>query len=181
MAPNTDMADQPVATVWNEIRIAGDGISISLYSEDADGARIEDEVRFTFKELQEMDGELESLQLSDETHDRMGEDTMSLAEVRESLKEAGIRKRFEDGETVIDTETPEWSADDTLTVHGYAEVRADEYMIGDSHKSENNTTVSDANPSCEPDEPVVLATYDTNTDKIYAFPQSRLKPVSEEA
>ena len=180
MAPNTDMADQPVATVWNEIRIAGDGISISLYSEDADGARIEDEVRFTFEKLQEMDGELESLRLSDETYDRMGKDTMSLAEVRESLKEAGIRKRFEEGETVIDTETPEWSADDKLTVHSYAEPRADEYVI-DGSEEEHKPTVNDANPSCEPDEPVVLATYDTDNEKIYAFPQSRLEPVSEEA
>ena len=174
------MADQPVATVWNEIRITGDGISVTLYSEDADGARVEDEVRFTFEELHEMDGELESLRLSDETYDRMGKDTMSLAEVRESLKENGIRKRFEEGETVIDTESPEWSADDKLTVHSYAEQQADKYVIDHSHEGENKPTVNDANPSCEPDEPVVLATYDSGNEKIYAFPQSRLKPVSED-
>lgn len=46
---------QAPTTVWNEVRFTSDGISISLFSESKEGGAIlEDEMWFTYDELQEM-------------------------------------------------------------------------------------------------------------------------------
>jgi hypothetical protein len=171
------MARQPVATVWNEIRIAGDGISVTLYSEGSDGVRVEDEVRFTFEELDELAGGVESLRLSDETKDQIAGDTnLSLDEIRESLKEQGVRKKFSEGDRAIDSHAAEYLANTEVEVVGYADEQADEYYI-DNDLKEN--TVADVNPQFDSDEPVVEAVYESGGD-TYAFPESRLEPVSDE-
>jgi hypothetical protein len=175
------MARQPVVSVWNEIRITGDGISMTLYSEGSDGVRVEDEVWFTTDELDEMAAGMESLRLSDETKDKLeGDANLSLEELRESLKEESVRKRFKEGDRAIDANSADWSMDAEVEVIGYAEEQADEYVIEESLNTGDSKTVADANPQYDPDEPVVEAMYESGGD-TYAFPESRLEPVSDEA
>jgi hypothetical protein len=87
--------DAPI-NVWNEVRVTSDGISISLFSESAGGpAVVEDELRFTFDELQELSpSEPISLRLSEETGDALLDEQRNPANVSkireaDSLEEAG--------------------------------------------------------------------------------------------
>jgi hypothetical protein len=68
------MPQAPI-TVWNEVRITSDGISISLLSESRDGpAIVEDEAWFTFDELESMaPSEPLSLNLSDQSQNALDE------------------------------------------------------------------------------------------------------------
>lgn len=83
-ALTVDMTDAP-STVWNEVRITSDGISISLLSEGRGGrAIVEDEMWFTFDELQEMSpSEPMSLNLSDETQAALSENALDSVEFGE--------------------------------------------------------------------------------------------------
>ena len=68
-----------IYNIWNEVRITDDTISISLVAEGDDGATIEDELFFTFDELQSASGTIERLTMREETRANMTRTEQTLA------------------------------------------------------------------------------------------------------
>jgi hypothetical protein len=68
-----------IYNIWNEVRITDDTISISLVAEGDDGATVEDELFFTFDELQSASGTIEGLTLREETRATMTRTEQTLA------------------------------------------------------------------------------------------------------
>lgn len=181
---------QEILNVWNEIRVTDEGISISLFSESRDGgAVLEDETWFTFDEMSEMTptGPM-SLRLSDEARESLDRSREFGSEDSQQSAESGSRKSAESGSRksveippvgnfVRDANPPSWSDGERLKVVGISDKSANEYQI------EGHQTVYMANPSCDPDEPVAEAVYESdigpfgnyNSDDVYAYPASRLK------
>lgn len=170
------MEDQPIE-VWNEVRLSGSSISITLYSESAGSTPVvEDEAWFTFDELQgEMVGDIVSLRLSEETRS-----AMSCTDEQDS-------DELQVGDVVADDNPPSWSHDDNIVevVEVLDNVTCDQYIIQSDDPNREGVqrggiffteeTVADANPSYSPDETVVLAVYrDDNDGDVYAFPEGRL-------
>jgi hypothetical protein len=60
-----------IYNIWNEVRISDDTISISLIAEGDDGATVEDELFFTFEDLQSASGSIDRLTLRGETRETM--------------------------------------------------------------------------------------------------------------
>lgn len=192
------MAEEPPINVWNEIRVSGDGIGITLYSETAgDTPVVEDETFFTFDELQsEQVGEILSLRLSDETRERMPASMDEILNDAEALIEEMEEPTLPmAGDPLVDDNAPSWSEDDRVVVEEtLSEVNASEYVIqgpsldsdesgitlDESLQAWGDKTVADANPSYSSDEPVVLARYVDKPDTVYAFPASRLVEPSPE-
>jgi hypothetical protein len=165
-----------VLSVWNEVRITTEGISVTLFSESEDGgAVVEDETWFTFDELQERaPSEPLSLNLSDETSERLlptDEDPDG-----STWNIPPMSAPVEDGNP------PDWSDDNRLIVIGHPIETAGEYVVSESVVGRDKT-VADKNDSCDPDEPVVECVYKSETEHIrtadeediYAFPVSRLE------
>lgn len=168
--------------VWNEVRVTGDGISISLISEGAGNPPVvEDEAWFTFDELQEMGpSEPINLNLSDESRSAM-------VGGRQSDDEPTPPQR---GDPMVDDNAPSWAEDSRVVVEQYLpSVCAYEYVIEGPNASgamdptlqaRSDETVAAANPSYSADEPVVLARYVDSPAETYAFPESRLVEPSRE-
>jgi hypothetical protein len=68
-----------IYNIWNEVRITDDTISISLLAEGDDGATVEDELFFTFDELQSASGTIERLTMREETRATMTRTEQTLA------------------------------------------------------------------------------------------------------
>jgi len=81
------------------------------------------------------------------------------------------------GDTMVDTNSPEWSDDDRVRVTNISDKSADEYIVQESDFGYVKT-VADVNYDADPDETVIEAQYlDENacaTGKVYGFPISRL-------
>jgi hypothetical protein len=179
------MSDEPTVTdVWNEITISGSGIGITLYSESAGtGARVEDETWYTFDELQSATGDIVSLNLSDETRERLSTDESwsapSTDEVLESAGQPSVHGQqsagqqsvdLQVGDLVEDENPPDWTDGDVLeVVEILSDTRADEYYFGEV------ITVATVNPEYPDDDPVVMATFIDGSEAEYAFPASRLE------
>ena len=146
-----------IINVWNEVRVTGDGISITLLSERASGgAIVEDETWFTFDELTANSPQSPiSLNLSDET-------SQDFAEQRRLAH---------------------WSDDTRVeVVEVLPNTRCEEYVIQGRHEGQSlpkseqswtDETVATANPSYDEGDTVVRGKY-VGSEKVYAFPASRL-------
>ena len=81
------------------------------------------------------------------------------------------------GDTMVDTNSPEWSDDDRVRVTNISDKSADEYIVQESDFGYIKT-VADVNYDADDDETVIEAQYlDENacaTGKVYGFPISRL-------
>lgn len=176
------MAREQPTTVYTEVQIDEDSISLTLISESgSNGAVVEDTERFTFDELQSLSGEHRTLRLSDES-------AKALVEGRRDAMKGQIldtEPTHPEPSTVLtDENAPSWSQDDGVEVtEVLSEVTAEEYVIEGQHagqaldtslQSWNDKTVADANPSYSPDETVILGRY-IGGSKEYAFPASRLQ------
>ena len=167
------MAREQPTTVYTEVQIDEDSISLTLISESgSSGPVIEDTERYTFDELQSLSGEHSTLRLSREsvnalkTEEKAVLDGDLLAELEEGddLPEVG--------DCLHDQNPPWWSEQRLEVVEVLPNTRCDEYIIQEL-MWEPNKTVADANPAYDKDEPVVIAQYD-GTGEEYAFPASRL-------
>lgn len=68
------MERDTILTAWVEAQIDSDGIALSLISESPDtGAVIEDVEHFTFEELQEMEGEMFTMNLGESAEEALSE------------------------------------------------------------------------------------------------------------
>ena len=162
------MQDAPL-TVWNEITISQSGIGITLYSESQNGgAVVEDEIWFTFDELEAKTGDIESLNLSEIT-----EKALANAESQSAFETAQSEIWPNVGQQVYDNNPPSWSEDNRLTVVEISGQTVSEYVVQENMLG-TDETVADANPSCDPDEPVVICEYVSGNGDEYAFPLSRL-------
>lgn len=177
------MAREQPTTVYTEVQIDEDSISLTLISESgSSGPVIEDTERYTFDELQSLSGEHSTLRLSREsvnalkTEEKAVLDGDLLAELEEGddLPEVG--------DCLHDQNPPWWSEQRLEVVEVLEHVTCDEYVIQGRHEGQaldtslqswNDKTVADANPGYDKDEPVVIAQYD-GTGGTYAFPASRL-------
>lgn len=205
------MTNAPIA-VWNEVRFTSEGISISLFSESPDGGAIlEDEMWFTYDELQEKaPSEPLSLRLSSESREALSEQHedavvgnliesenlddkseiiddnpsseqllayMGLLEGEATDGSESIENLPEVGQIALDRNAPDWSNDDRLEVVEISDKSAGEYFVDQkAHMpDEYRETVANANPSCDPDEPVIEAEYVDGTGESYGFPVSRLE------
>lgn len=185
-----------IIDVWNEVTISPSGIGITLYSEKRGGpAIVEDETWFTFDEMEEMGASKpQSLNLSDETRAALvgdpaptGEDpdgTIDVASPR-AEKTTDTHDLPDYGAIVEDKNPPSWGEGEPLRVVNDPNMTAGEYVIEESLVG-HDKTVADANPSADPDEPVVECAYmsdvdiafdkiDISEDDVYAFPVSRLE------
>lgn len=183
------MEGDSTTAVWVEGQIDEEGISLTLVSEGQDGAVVEEIKHFTFDELQDMSGEMFSLNLSDETRDGL----------REQLRLSNIGRVFEEdsqeseegdgslperGDVLTDENSPHWSDDDGVEVTEVLQsTRADRYVVqgpneGRSISPKNqqftDQSVANANPSYPDDDCVILGRY-IGGSKEYAFPESRLE------
>lgn len=169
------MSDNRPIGVWAEFRTSTEGVSVTLYSESAEGTPVvEDELWFTHDELQEGPQGIETLRLTQETRAQLKPDE------RGSQESQG--RQIEKGDILRDDNAPSWSDNDiVVVVEPDAGVSADAYYTGDGG------TVADANPSYPADDTVVRAVYRSDvpqySDKtiagfddedVYAFPESRL-------
>lgn len=167
---NRDLSD-----VWVEGQIDNRGIAISLISEGNSGARVESVEHFTFDELENMQGELVDLNLSDESRSAIVGETVGNSASRQSgwnLPEVG--------DIVRDThDQPHWSDEDRLRVIEVTDIPARNYDIGEYNLNRNPVTVADKNPDEPKDAPVVVANY-LDSDTEYSFPCTRLEQLSGE-
>jgi len=172
--------------VWLEGQIDENGISLTLISEKRhSGAQVEEIKHFDISELEQMSGELFSLNLSDETSEALVGNSASrdsgqseIEDYADSLPseiealselETSARPTPERGQTMVDENAPHWSNDDRVEVIQATDYSADKFGMGDP-----GSTVADANPSYPDDDNVILASY-VGSQKEYAFPESRLK------
>jgi|APHM01.1.fsa_nt_gi hypothetical protein len=173
--------------VWNEVQITSNGVSISLYSEDEFGVTVEDEIWFTFEEMEYLEGEIMSLSLTDATRDALSksddeddseyrpiEDLDLNDDIEEAIMSGKEKARLPDeGDVMVDINSPTWSEDDRVEVVGIADETAGEYTIESGDGWSEPLTV--ANPSADPDEKVIEAQYIFGNNEVYAFPESRLE------
>jgi len=191
------MAREQPTTVYTEVQIDEDSISLTLISESgSNGAVIEDTQRYTFDELEDLTGQHETLHLSRESVNALEQgavqdDMEQLLDEAEQMVEEPAGQELageqvsglpEVGAVYTDENAPSWSDDDWVEVVEVLEdVRCDEYVIQGNNEGPTDTslqtffdeTVADANPSYDPSEPVVIGQYNGSGDE-YAFPASRL-------
>ena len=181
------MTQDTILNVWNEVRFTSDGISITLFSESqSGGAVVEDEMWFTFEELQEQSpSNPQSLNLSDETQSAISEqsensepDTL-LEEVEQNIVEDSQSENLPMiGSVYKDTNAPDWSDNDRVKVINISDKSADEYVVQESEFGLPKT-VADVNYEADPDETVIEAQYLDESGqpkgKVYGFPASRLE------
>jgi|APHM01.1.fsa_nt_gi hypothetical protein len=173
--------------VWNEVQFTGNGVSISLYSEDGHGVTVEDETWFTWDELENRKGEIVSLGLTDATRDDLTredderevisiEDLDLHEDVEESILSGKKEARLpNEGDIMVDANAPSWSQDARVEVVDIADEKAGEYTIQAGRSREGSHELTIANPDADPDEAVIEARYLSGNNKVYAFPESRLK------
>ncbi len=172
------MVEAPTS-VWNEVRFTDEGISISLFSESPQGgAVLEDEMWYTYDELQEMaPSNPIMLNLTDESREALSEihkeaqfsfiDDRSQSEIRTGYETPDV------GDVLYDdpNRTPKWSEDERVRVINVTETRADEYELDTDDWWKE--TVADYNQSEPDDAPVVVGNY-IGSESEYAFPVTRL-------
>lgn len=167
--------DGTMPTTWTEVQIDNDSISLSLITEGDDGARVEDTARFTFEELKEKTGHIESLRPSRERQSRLEELKENVGRQKESPPP--WVSKINEGDPMVDVNPPEWSDDARVYVTEVTDMRADNCYINDY----TSVTVADKNPSFDRDDTVVKAEYVNGNGKEYAFPSRRLrKPFDED-
>lgn len=170
------MEQKTTIDVWNEIRLTDEGVSITLYSESqGEGAIVEDETWFTFDEVENLSGDIYSLNLSDETRESLSTDSDDTLMFEAPDWSAGANKEptFEQGEVVVDKNAPEWSNDDRLVVEKVTDVESTDYVIEKSDFGRDKN-VADVNPVYPDSDTVVEAYYFDGDNETYAFPISRL-------
>jgi len=193
------MAREQPTTVYTEVQIDEDSISLTLISESgSNGAVIEDTQRYTFDELEGLTGQHETLSLSRESVNALEQGAVQddmeqlLDEAEQMVEEPAGQELAEEqvsglpevGNVYTDENAPSWSEDDWVEVVEVLEdVSCDEYVIQSMNSQRENSvvsnvafheeTVADANPSYDPSEPVVIGQYNGSGDE-YAFPASRL-------
>jgi hypothetical protein len=161
------MAREQPTTVYTEVQIDEDSISLTLISESgSNGPVIEDTERFTFDELQSLSGEHNTLSLSRESVNALESGAVQ-ASLSEILQNEGDTV---EGDVLIDDNPVHYRSDDTrVVVEEVTASSADEWQI------EGHRTVADANPSYPADDTVILGHYEAvPVPKTYAFPESRL-------
>jgi len=176
------MAQAPT-TVWNEVRFTSEGISISLFSESPDGGMIlEDEMWYTYDELQEMvPSEPLSMRLSDQSRRALVDSLESVDSQEPVTMKESVDSRESDlpevGQMMTDTNAPSWSVDDRVEVVSISDKSADEYVVQESDFGRPKT-VADVNYESDADETVIEAQYLDESGlpagKVYGFPVSRL-------
>lgn len=190
------MVKEMPTTAWTEIQIDNDSISLTLLTEGDDGARVEDTARFTFEELQEKSGDIESLRVSDETREALSDvwssslgkidwkDDRSMSrptreDTGRSAKLAGENwaEGIDAGDPMVDVNPPSWSDDARVIVTEVTDQPADLCYLNE-HTS---VTVADKNHGDWSKDPVVKAKYVGGNGKEYKFPARRLrKPFDED-
>jgi len=179
-----------VTNVWNEVRVTSDGISVTLFSESADGgATVEDELWFTFDEIQEQaPSQPFSLNLSDETQSAIStigdrnklqqEIPDYIEEYSQELENEQVGNLPEVGDVLIDENAPDWSNGEWVEVVNITDQNAEDYVIEEWDCPYNDETVATANPNYSANDTVIEAKYldETGhpTGDSYAFPESRL-------
>jgi hypothetical protein len=170
------MEQNTTLDVWNEIRVTGDGISVSLYSEDETGAVVEDEVRLPFEDLQdEMTGDILSLGLSDSTKENLSNDGLVTNTSSDGQSDNVSELGPDVGDIVMDSESENFSSG-RVRVTEVTDTPCSEHTIEKINGRE--TTVADENIGHPRDAPVVMGEYVDGSSKEYAFPLTRLEPVS---
>ena len=163
--------EKEILSVWNEVRVTADGVSVTLYSESTDsGAVVEDEYWINKDEMADTPHSVESLRMESSLH----QETPSRSE-----------RNFSEGQVVVDKSPPKWAEGERLVVDEvltHPEVTAETYLyeegayIANPKASVFNQTVADVNKEYPADDRVVLARYE-DSDKRYAYPESRLRGV----
>jgi hypothetical protein len=170
-------------SVWNEIRVTDDGVSVTLYSEDPSGHGpiVEDEWWMTHAEIENTPHGIASLRVSEETLERGSQEeevTLSTGDVVEDLNPPSYMSEEaigEKGQLIVDEVLPPevtcatWAFDEEASTDDMSDM---EQVFAQ--------TVADANPSYPDDDRVVLARY-KDSDSQYAFPASRLAKVGHGA
>jgi len=161
--------EKEILSVWNEVRVTADGVSVTLYSESTDsGAVVEDEYWISKDEMADTPHSVESLRMESSLH----QETPSRSE-----------SNFSEGQVVVDKSPAKWAEGERLIVDEvltHPEVTADTYLyeegayIANPKASVFNQTVADVNKEYPADDRVVLARYE-DSDKRYAYPESRLR------
>jgi hypothetical protein len=175
-----------ILSVWNEVRISDEGISVTLYSEDANDVYVEDELWFTHNELlDESSNRIHSLRLSRKSREIMEDGGLNqYQELENFLMSNKEEPKIEAGSIVKDENSPEWSDLNYLKVERVTSIHASRYLIEDSTDPQWATTVADVNPKYPADDYVVECHYMDTDDRVsqkrYAFPISRLTPVNPE-
>lgn len=198
------MEQQTITTVWNEVRVTSEGISVSLLSETSEGgAVVEDEAWFTFEELAAMSpSEPLSLNLSDETKEALSEmrtnaeryeNVLKIKEIVNEEPTGEHSSLLEVGDVVEDENPPSFpdAEEELVVVEVMESVSCEEYVIQGQNEGTvtvpafqkyNDKTVADANPSYDEDGYVVNAVYKSDIESlenydesdVYAFPAARL-------
>jgi hypothetical protein len=180
------MEQNTINGVWLEGQIDDNGISLTLISESkGSGAQVEEIKHFDISELEQMSGELFSLNLSDETSEALVGNSASrdsgqseIEDYADSLQseiealselETSPRPTPERGQIMVDDNPAPWSDDDRVEV-----IYATDYEARNFDMDDTGSTVAQANPSYPEDDTVILAKY-VGSVKEYAFPASRLK------
>jgi len=162
------MAREQPTTVYTEVQIDEDSISLTLISESgSNGAVIEDTQRYTFDELEDLTGQHETLRLSRESVNALEQgavqdDMEQLLDEAEQMVAEDTGQEFveeptgEDpdgtvdtgllpttGEVLTDKNAPSWSDDDWVEVVEVLEdVSCDEYVIQSMNSQRENSVVS---------------------------------------
>lgn len=183
------MEGDSTTAVWVEGQIDEEGISLTLLSEGNDGAVVEEIEHFTFDELQDMSGEMFSLNLSDETREGLSEQLRlsnigRIFEEDSQESEEGDGSLPERGDVLTDTNPPHWSDEDGVEVTEVLQsTRADHYVhsganegraVSPENQHFTDKNVAYSNPSAEPGDCVILGRYLDGSNE-YAFPESRLE------
>lgn len=159
------------SNVWTEVRVTGNGVSVTLYTENESGMPVvEGETWLTHEELTEPEliggpGKRELLSISG---DRPAE-----PEETEEYDVPAV------GSFVVDDNPPSWSDNNVLQVKRIPGETAGEHVIQERFGTRSDKTVADANPRYDADAPVVVATYVNGNNEPYAFPSSRLLEVPD--
>ena len=118
-----DMERDTIRTAWVEGQIDDDGIALTLLTEDSNGAVIEAVDHFTFEELQDMSGEMFSLNLSQSAEEALSEQRQE-ATIGKILQSENLSEKVE--------ELPEKpSSKELLAYMGFLDTR--------HHKSEDES------------------------------------------
>jgi len=164
--------EKEILSVWNEVRVTADGVSVTLYSESTNsGAVVEDEYWISKDEMADTPHSVESLRMESRLHQEAPSDSES---------------NFSEGQAVVDKSPPSWAEGERLVVDevlSHPQVTAETYLYRENAATSGrldalfSQTVADVNEEYPADDRVILARYE-DSDKQYAFPASRLRGVA---
>jgi len=182
-----NMERENVTGAWVEVQVDENSIGLTLLSESAgSGATVEQVEHFTFDELEDMGGEVFSLNLSDETGELLSnmqqdDDGFPLSESADLTSPypeedlnlwAPYYDLPEEGDVLNDPESNARFGDGRVKVTNVTDVTADEYEININGEK---TTVAQQNPGHPSRAPVVEGEYVEGSAATYAFPVTRLE------